>query len=138
VYDYIKNQPRHHKRRSYQDELRALLKRHRIEFDDDTSGIDPCDALTGLCDSWGMQTQGGAALCPGLFCPAPSGRLEWPRDDTVSGPTLSLRNLSHQLLDVAIGVGEQLRSCRMDLSHDGVFKVIMHFTLPRQNGTSSY
>jgi putative transposase len=34
VYAYIENQPRHHKRKSYQDELRTLLKRHRIEYDE--------------------------------------------------------------------------------------------------------
>jgi REP element-mobilizing transposase RayT len=34
VYAYIENQVEHHKKRSYQEELRALLKRHRIEFDE--------------------------------------------------------------------------------------------------------
>ena len=34
VYDYIENQPEHHQRKSYQVELRQLLKCHRIEFDE--------------------------------------------------------------------------------------------------------
>lgn len=31
---YIREQERHHRGRSYQDELRALLQRHRLEFDE--------------------------------------------------------------------------------------------------------
>ena len=33
VKQYIKNQPEHHRTMSYQDELRALFKKHQIEFD---------------------------------------------------------------------------------------------------------
>jgi hypothetical protein len=31
---YIKNQKTHHRRRTYQDEFRALLVRHGIEFEE--------------------------------------------------------------------------------------------------------
>ena len=31
---YIENQERHHKRLTFQDELRALFQRHKIEFDE--------------------------------------------------------------------------------------------------------
>jgi len=31
---YIANQEEHHRRFSYQDEFRALLRRHEIEFDE--------------------------------------------------------------------------------------------------------
>ena len=34
VRGYIANQEEHHRRTSYQDELRALLRRHEIEFDE--------------------------------------------------------------------------------------------------------
>jgi REP element-mobilizing transposase RayT len=34
VVDYIKNQVEHHRRISFQDELRALFDRHGIEFDE--------------------------------------------------------------------------------------------------------
>jgi REP element-mobilizing transposase RayT len=34
VRTYIKGQEAHHHRRSFQDEIRALLRRHRIEFDE--------------------------------------------------------------------------------------------------------
>ncbi len=34
VTDYIKNQAQHHRRLSFQDELRALFQRHGIEFDE--------------------------------------------------------------------------------------------------------
>ncbi|HEX7379649.1 MAG TPA: IS200/IS605 family transposase [Pirellulales bacterium] len=34
VRSYIQNQEAHHQRKSYQDELRALLRRHEIEFDE--------------------------------------------------------------------------------------------------------
>jgi REP element-mobilizing transposase RayT len=34
VKGYIANQEEHHRRISYQDELRALLRRHEIEFDE--------------------------------------------------------------------------------------------------------
>jgi REP element-mobilizing transposase RayT len=34
VRQYIKNQEEHHRRRSYQDELRELLRRHEVEFDE--------------------------------------------------------------------------------------------------------
>jgi REP element-mobilizing transposase RayT len=34
VKTYIKGQEAHHRRRSYEDELRALLRRHRIDFDE--------------------------------------------------------------------------------------------------------
>lgn len=30
---YIKNQPEHHRRRTFQDELIAFLKKHRIQYD---------------------------------------------------------------------------------------------------------
>ena len=33
-----------------------------------------CLALTGRLIVWGTVTQGGASLCPGLLCSAPSGR----------------------------------------------------------------
>jgi putative transposase len=32
--EYIRNQEEHHRKRSFQDEFRALLKNHRIEFDE--------------------------------------------------------------------------------------------------------
>jgi hypothetical protein len=31
---YIENQEEHHRKMTFQDELRALLKRHGIEFDE--------------------------------------------------------------------------------------------------------
>ena len=31
---YIANQPEHHKRLSFQEEIRELLKRHRVDFDE--------------------------------------------------------------------------------------------------------
>lgn len=31
---YIRNQPAHHKKVTFQDELRALLKRHKVEYDE--------------------------------------------------------------------------------------------------------
>ena len=31
---YIQNQEEHHRKMTFQDELRALLKRHRVEFDE--------------------------------------------------------------------------------------------------------
>jgi len=34
VKQYIANQEEHHRRISYQDEFRALLRRHEIEFDE--------------------------------------------------------------------------------------------------------
>ena len=34
VIEYIENQEEHHKRMSFQDELRALLQKHGIEFDE--------------------------------------------------------------------------------------------------------
>jgi hypothetical protein len=34
VRDYIANQDEHHRRISFQDEMRALLIRHEIEFDE--------------------------------------------------------------------------------------------------------
>jgi len=34
VRTYIRNQPEHHKRVSFQDEFRAFLKRYEIEFDE--------------------------------------------------------------------------------------------------------
>ena len=34
VKEYIANQESHHAKRSFQDEFRALLKRHEIEFDE--------------------------------------------------------------------------------------------------------
>jgi REP element-mobilizing transposase RayT len=34
VQDYIQNQESHHSRTSFQDEFRALLKRHGIEFNE--------------------------------------------------------------------------------------------------------
>ena len=34
VIDYIKNQEEHHKKRLYQDEYRAFLKKYKIEFDE--------------------------------------------------------------------------------------------------------
>ena len=34
VRQYIENQEEHHRRRSFQDELREFLKRHEIEFDE--------------------------------------------------------------------------------------------------------
>ena len=33
VIDYIKNQPEHHRKISFQEEFLALLKRHKIEYD---------------------------------------------------------------------------------------------------------
>jgi len=34
VKQYIANQREHHRQRTFQDELRALLRRHGIEFDE--------------------------------------------------------------------------------------------------------
>jgi putative transposase len=34
VRDYIERQEEHHRRRTFQDELRLFLRRHRIEFDE--------------------------------------------------------------------------------------------------------
>ena len=34
VKSYIANQEEHHRRRSFQDELRAFLRRHQVEFDE--------------------------------------------------------------------------------------------------------
>jgi REP element-mobilizing transposase RayT len=34
VHDYIANQKEHHKQRSFQDEYRTFLKRHRVAFDE--------------------------------------------------------------------------------------------------------
>jgi hypothetical protein len=34
VIDYVRNQERHHARVSFQDEFRAMLKRHDVEFDE--------------------------------------------------------------------------------------------------------
>jgi hypothetical protein len=34
VRSYIAGQAEHHRTQSYQDELRALLKRHNVEFDE--------------------------------------------------------------------------------------------------------
>lgn len=34
VREYIRNQAEHHRRHSFQDELRELLRRHEIEFDE--------------------------------------------------------------------------------------------------------
>lgn len=34
VRKYVRNQETHHKRRSFQDELLALLRKHKIEFDE--------------------------------------------------------------------------------------------------------
>jgi hypothetical protein len=34
VSTYIANQDEHHRKMTYQDELRILLKRHEIEFDE--------------------------------------------------------------------------------------------------------
>jgi putative transposase len=31
---YVRNQEEHHRRRSYQDEFRAMLKRYDVEFDE--------------------------------------------------------------------------------------------------------
>jgi hypothetical protein len=33
VANYIRNQPLHHKKMSFEDELLALLRKHRIDFD---------------------------------------------------------------------------------------------------------
>ena len=33
VIDYIKNQPEHHRKMTFQEEFEALLKRHKIEYD---------------------------------------------------------------------------------------------------------
>ena len=32
--DYIKNQPEHHRKMTFQEEFLALLKKHRIEYDE--------------------------------------------------------------------------------------------------------
>ena len=34
VRDYIRNQPEHHRIRTFQDEFREFLRRHEIEFDE--------------------------------------------------------------------------------------------------------
>ena len=34
VKNYIRNQPEHHRARTFQDELRALFRRHGVEFDE--------------------------------------------------------------------------------------------------------
>jgi putative transposase len=34
VIDYIKNQEEHHKKRSFQDEFRAFLKKYKVVYDD--------------------------------------------------------------------------------------------------------
>jgi hypothetical protein len=34
IIKYIDNQQEHHKTMTFQDELRALLRRHRVEFDE--------------------------------------------------------------------------------------------------------
>ena len=34
VMQYIRNQEEHHRKMTFQDELRALFKRHRVEFDE--------------------------------------------------------------------------------------------------------
>ena len=34
VKTYIRNQPGHHRTRTFQDELRALFRRHEVEFDE--------------------------------------------------------------------------------------------------------
>jgi hypothetical protein len=34
VYDYIEDQEDHHRRRSFEEELVTLLKRHEIEYDE--------------------------------------------------------------------------------------------------------
>ena len=34
VYQYVANQEGHHRRLSFQDELRELLKKHRVEYDE--------------------------------------------------------------------------------------------------------
>ena len=34
VVDYIKNQEEHHKTKSFQDELRAFLKKYKVEYDE--------------------------------------------------------------------------------------------------------
>ncbi len=41
---YIQNQEQHHRKMTFQDELRALLKRHRVEFDERV-----CVGLTLSC-----------------------------------------------------------------------------------------
>jgi hypothetical protein len=37
VRSYIANQERHHRRRTYQEEVRALLKKHGIRYEADTA-----------------------------------------------------------------------------------------------------
>ena len=34
IIEYIKNQPEHHRQMTYQEEFVALLKKHRIEYDE--------------------------------------------------------------------------------------------------------
>ena len=34
VYKYIENQEQHHRRMSFQDEFRSILKKYRIEYDE--------------------------------------------------------------------------------------------------------
>src|SRR5438094_6708477 len=34
IIEYIKNQPRHHRRMTFQEEFLALLRKHRIEYDE--------------------------------------------------------------------------------------------------------
>jgi REP element-mobilizing transposase RayT len=34
VVSYIRNQPRHHRKMSFQEEFLSLLKKHRVEFDE--------------------------------------------------------------------------------------------------------
>lgn len=68
VQQYIADQKAHHARRTFQSELRILLTRHEIEFDEVTCGIRDSPALTGQSRTCGHN-------------PGRRSSTSWPRAD---------------------------------------------------------
>jgi putative transposase len=74
VKDYIRHQPEHHAAVSFEDELRELLRRHGITYDERYLWT-----RISLCRPFRARLYGGRAhpgRCPGLSSLAPSGLID--------------------------------------------------------------